>query len=63
VHSRSPSAACVPLSIATVDLHDDLIHRRDGGEDSCITIEGHRERHRNIEGRNLERDFESLAPA
>jgi hypothetical protein len=44
------------------DLCDELIHRR-RGEDSRITIERHRERHRNIEGRNLERDFKSLAPA
>jgi hypothetical protein len=46
----------------TVDLRDELIHRR-RGEDSHITIERHHERHRNIEGRNLERDFESLALA
>jgi hypothetical protein len=69
VHSHSPSAAHAPPSahvphqarvlpsIATVDLHDELIHRR-WGEDSRITIERHRERRR-----NLERDFESLAPA
>jgi hypothetical protein len=44
------------------DLRDELIRRR-RGEDSCITIERHRERHCNIEGRNLERDFESLALA
>jgi hypothetical protein len=72
-HSRSPSAArappyvCMPhqlrmlLSIATTDLHDELIHRC-WGEDSQITIECHRERHCNIEGCNLDRDFESLAP-
>jgi hypothetical protein len=39
------------------DLCDELICRY-RGEDSCITIERHRER-----SRNLERDFESLAPA
>jgi hypothetical protein len=73
-HSRSPSVACappaargppqprVPLSIATVDLRDELIRHR-GGEDSHITIERHHERRHNIEGRNLERDFEYLAPA
>jgi hypothetical protein len=68
-HSRSPSAAralpstCVPHqtrvlpNIAMADLCDELIcHYR--GEDSCITIERHCER-----SRNLERDFESLAPA
>jgi hypothetical protein len=44
------------------DLRDELIpHRR--GEDSCITIKHHCERCHNIEGYNLERDFESLAPA
>jgi hypothetical protein len=41
------------------DLCDELIRCR-GGEDSCITIERHREWRCNIEGRNLERDFESL---
>jgi hypothetical protein len=52
----------MPPSIATADLHDELIrHRR--GEYSRITIERHRERLRNIEGRNLKQDFESLAPA
>jgi hypothetical protein len=65
-HSHSPSAARVPHqahalpSIAMADLHDELIHCRIG-EDSHITIERHRERHRNIEGRNLKRDFESLS--
>jgi hypothetical protein len=43
------------------DLHDELIHHH-RGEDSRITIEHHRER-RNIKGRNLEQDFESLVPA
>jgi hypothetical protein len=54
--------ACLPSSIITTDLYDELIrcHR---GEDSRITIERHRERRRNIEGRNLERDFKYLAPA
>jgi hypothetical protein len=73
-HSCSPSAArampsaCVPHqahvlpSIAMTDLRDELI-RRCRGEDSRITIERYRERRRNIEGRNLERDFESLTPA
>jgi hypothetical protein len=57
-----PHQARVLPSIATAHLHDELIRRR-RGEDSCITIERHCERRRNIEGRNLERDFESLAPA
>jgi hypothetical protein len=46
----------------TTDLRDELI-RRCRGEDSRVTIEHHCERCRNIKGRNLERDFESLAPA
>jgi hypothetical protein len=49
-------------SIVMADLRDELICRRKG-EDSRITIECHHERHRNIEGRNHERDFESLAPS
>jgi hypothetical protein len=57
-----PHQARVLLSIATADLRDELI-RRCQGEDSRITIERHRERHRNVEGCNLERDFESLVPA
>jgi hypothetical protein len=67
-HSCSPSAACMPHqahvlpSIVMADLRDELI-RHHKGEDNHITIERHRERRRNIEGRNLERDFESLAPA
>jgi hypothetical protein len=43
-------------------LRDELNHHR-RGEDSRITIERRHERRRNIEGRNLERDFESLAPS
>jgi hypothetical protein len=34
------------------------INRRRGGEDSRTTIECNRERRRDIEGRNLERDFD-----
>jgi hypothetical protein len=60
--SQCSKAAIVLLSIATSDLHNELIHHRRGA-DSRITIERHRERRRNIKGRNLERDFESLAPA
>jgi hypothetical protein len=44
------------------DLRDELIHRH-WGKDSRITIERHCERRRSVEGRNLERDFEFLAPA
>jgi hypothetical protein len=39
------------------------INCRRGGEDSRTTIECNRERHRDIEGRNLERDFDLHAPA
>jgi hypothetical protein len=59
---RVPHQARVLPSIVTVDLRDELI-RHCRGEDSRITIERHRKRHRNVEGCNLERDFESLAPA
>jgi hypothetical protein len=73
-HSRSPLATRAPPSarvphqarvlpsIATADLHNELIRRR-RSEDSRITIEHHRERRRIVEGRNIERDFESLALA
>jgi hypothetical protein len=47
-------------SYMTADLRDE-INRRRGGEDNHTTIECHRERHRNIEGRNLEKDFNSHA--
>jgi hypothetical protein len=65
---HTPPATRVLPNITMADLRDELMRRRRGGEggrgeDSCITIECHRERHRNIKGRNLERDFESLAPA
>jgi hypothetical protein len=65
--TRAPPSACMPhqsrvsLSIATADLRNELIHRH-RGQDSRITIECHHERRHNIEGCNLERDFESLAP-
>jgi hypothetical protein len=39
------------------------INRRRGGEDGRVTIECRRERHRDIEGRNLEKDFDSQAPS
>jgi hypothetical protein len=54
-----PSTRVLP-SITTIDLCSELI-RYHRGEDSHITIEHHRERRHNIEGRNLERDFESYA--
>jgi hypothetical protein len=52
-----PHQARVLSSIATVDLHDELIRRR-RGDDNRISIECHRERRR-----NLKQDFESLVPA
>jgi hypothetical protein len=60
--SRVPHQARVLPSIVTTDLHNELIRRR-RGEDSRITIEHHRERHRNIEGSKNKRYFESLALA
>jgi hypothetical protein len=74
VYSRSPLTVRAPPSphvphqarilsiIATTDLRDEHIRRR-WGEDCRITIEHHRKRRHNIEGRNLERDFKCLAPA
>jgi hypothetical protein len=38
------------------------INRRRGGEDSCTAIEHHYERHRDIESRNLVKDFDLHAP-
>jgi hypothetical protein len=38
------------------------INRRHGGEDGRVTIERQHERRQDIEGRNLEKDFDSYAP-
>jgi hypothetical protein len=43
------------------DLREE-INRRRGGEDSRTTIERHYERCRDIEGHNLEKDFDLHAP-
>jgi hypothetical protein len=43
-------------SYTTTDLREE-INRRRGGEDSRTAIEHHHERCRDIEGRNLEKDF------
>jgi hypothetical protein len=43
------------------DCREEINHRR-GWEDNHIAIEHHRERRRNIDGRNLEKDFDSHAP-
>jgi hypothetical protein len=45
----------------TSDLREE-INRRRGGEDSGTTIKRNREKRRDIEGRNLERDFDLHAP-
>jgi hypothetical protein len=44
------------------DLRAELNRHREG-EDSCIPIERQRERHRNLKGHNLEKDFDPLVPA
>jgi hypothetical protein len=49
-------------SYATADLRAE-INRRRGGEDGGVTIERRRERRRDIEGCNLEKDFDSHAPS
>jgi hypothetical protein len=54
---RAPMA-----SYAMADLRAE-INRRHGGEDGRVTIERRRERRRDIEGRNLEKDFDSHAPS
>jgi hypothetical protein len=54
---RAPMASYV-----TADLRAE-INRRHGGEDCRVTIERRRERRRNIEGRNLKKDFDSQAPS
>jgi hypothetical protein len=54
---RAPMA-----SYATADLRAEINHRR-GGEDGRVTIERRRERRRDIEGRNLEKDFDSQVPS
>jgi hypothetical protein len=38
------------------------INRHRGGEGSRTAIERHHERRQNIEGRNIEKDFDSNAP-
>jgi hypothetical protein len=53
---RAPMA-----SYTTTNLREE-INRHCGGEDSRTTIKHHCERHRDIEGRNLEKDFDLHAP-
>jgi hypothetical protein len=45
----------------TNDLRAELDHRR-AGEDARVSLERARERHQNIEGRNLDQDFAAAAP-
>jgi hypothetical protein len=60
--ARPPAQHRAPMaSYRTMDLREEINRRRDG-EDSCTTIEHNRERRRDIEGRNLERDFDLHAP-
>jgi hypothetical protein len=60
--ARPPAQHRAPMaSYRMTDLREE-INRRRGGEDSRTTIEHNRERHRDIEGRNLERDFDLHAP-
>jgi hypothetical protein len=55
-HVRSAGRAPPMASYTTTDLREE-INRQRGGEDSRTVIERHRERRRDIEGRNLEKDF------
>jgi hypothetical protein len=64
--ARAPSVAQAPpvlwhrasmASYETTDLREEINHCR-GGEDSRTTIERNCERRRDIEGRNLEKDFD-----
>ena len=45
----------------TEDLRAEL-NRRRAGEDACISVERARERHLNIEGRNLNPNLDMVAP-
>jgi hypothetical protein len=76
--AHTPSVAQAPLELSgarpsvqhralmaryrTTDLREEINCHR-GGEDSRTTIERNCERRRDIEGRNLERDFDLHAPA
>jgi hypothetical protein len=54
---RSPSVRATP----TEDLRAEFNHRR-AGEDAHISLERARERRQNVEGRNLDYDFTTVAP-
>jgi hypothetical protein len=57
VSVRSPSVRAAP----TEDLRAEL-NRRRAGEDARISLERVRERRQNVEGRNLDYDFATIAP-
>jgi hypothetical protein len=57
VSVRSPSVK----GTQTDDLRAELNHRR-AGEDARISLERAREHRQNIEGRNLDQDFDAVAP-
>jgi hypothetical protein len=54
---RSPSVR----GTQTNDLQDEL-NRRRAGEDARVSLERAREHRQNIEGRNLDQDFATVAP-
>jgi hypothetical protein len=59
---RPPAQHRTPMaSYLMTDLREE-INRRQGGKDNRTTVERHRERRRDIEGRNLEKDFDLHAP-
>jgi hypothetical protein len=60
--ARPSAQHCAPMdSYQTSDLREE-INRRQGGEDSRTTIERNHKSHRDIEGHNLERNFDLHAP-
>jgi hypothetical protein len=61
-NARPPAHRRAPMVSYTTTYLRDEINRHRSGEDSRTAIECHRERHWNIEGRNLEKDFDSHAP-
>jgi hypothetical protein len=54
---RSPSVR----GVQTSDLRAEL-NRRRAGEDAWVLLERARERHQNIDGRNLDQNFDAVAP-
>jgi hypothetical protein len=60
---EATTSVCSPSvrGAQTDDLRAELNHRR-AGEDARISLERARERRQNIEGRNLDQDFATVAP-